>query len=108
MSTETVAPVGEQSFQNYHRFGLPEADSLLAEFAAASDPTAQENVMDQLQEVFAENAPVVPLFPGPKWGAYNTTRFTGFPDEDNPYAPLSTRAATSVLVLTTIEPVVSE
>jgi peptide/nickel transport system substrate-binding protein len=108
MSTETVTPVGEQSFQNYHRFGLPEADSLLAEFAAASDPTAQAKVMDQLQELFAENAPVVPLFPGPKWGAYNTTRFTGFPDEDNPYAPLSTRSATTVLVLTTIEPVVSE
>jgi peptide/nickel transport system substrate-binding protein len=108
MSTETVTPVGEQSFQNYHRFGLPEADSLLAEFAAASDPTAQATVMDQLQELFAENAPVVPLFPGPKWGAYNTTRFTGFPDEDNPYAPLSTRSATTVLVLTTIEPVVSE
>ena len=51
--------------------------------------------MDQLQELFAENAPVVPLFPGPKWGAYNTTRFTGFPDEDNPYAPLSTRSATT-------------
>jgi peptide/nickel transport system substrate-binding protein len=108
MSTETVAPVGEQTFQNYHRFGLSEADSLLAEFAAASDPTAQAKVMDQLQELFAENAPVVPLFPGPKWGAYNTTRFTGFPDEDNPYAPLSTRSATTVLVLTTIEPVVSE
>ena len=108
MSTETVIPVGEQSFQNYHRFGLPEADSLLAEFAAASDPTVQAKVMDRLQELFAENAPAVPLFPGPKWGAYNTTRFTGFPDEDNPYAPLSTRSATSVLVLTTIEPVVSE
>jgi peptide/nickel transport system substrate-binding protein len=108
MSTETVAPVGEQTFQNYHRFGLPAADELLAQFAASGDEAEQEAVMDELQQVYAENAPVVPLFPGPRWGAYNTTRFTGFPNEDNPYAPLSTRAATTVLVLTSLEPVVSE
>jgi peptide/nickel transport system substrate-binding protein len=107
MSTETVMAVGEQTFQNYHRFGLPEADKLLAEFAATSDPAAQTKAMNQLQQVFADSAPVVPLFPGPKWGVYNTTRFTGFPDQDNPYAPLSTRSPTTVLVLTGITPVTS-
>ena len=30
MGTETVKPVGEQTFENYHRFGSPEADALLA------------------------------------------------------------------------------
>lgn len=108
MSTETVKPVGEQALQNYHRFGLPQADELLARFAASSDEAAQQEAMNELQAVYAANAPVVPLFPGPRWGAYNTTRFTGFPDEDNPYAPLTTRGATSVLVLTNLEPVTGE
>lgn len=108
MSTETVLPVGEQAFQNYHRFGLPAADELLAEFAASAEEAEQSATMSELQALYAENAPVIPLFPGPRWGAYNTTRFTGFPNEDNPYAPLSTRSATTVLVLTTLEPVVSE
>jgi peptide/nickel transport system substrate-binding protein len=108
MSTETVKPVGEQATQNYHRFGLPEADTLLAQFAASTDEETQHQAIDQLQVLFDENAPVVPLFPGPRWGAYNTTRFTGFPTEDDPYATLSTRSPTTVLVLTTLEPVVTE
>jgi peptide/nickel transport system substrate-binding protein len=108
MSTETVKPVGEQATQNYHRFGLPEADMLLAQFAASTDEESQRLAIDELQELFNENAPVVPLFPGPRWGAYNTTRFTGFPTEENPYATLSTRSPTTVLVLTTLEPVVTE
>lgn len=108
MSTETVLPVDEQAFENYHRFGLPEADALLGEFAASADEAEQAATMDELQAVFAENAPLIPLFPGPRWGAYNTTRFSGFPNEDNPYAPLSARSTTTVLVLTTLEPVVSE
>jgi len=108
MSTETVLPVGEQAFENYHRFGLPAADDLLDEFAASADEAEQAAAMNELQAVFAENAPTVPLFPGPRWGAYNTTRFTGFPNEENPYAPLSVRSATTVLVLTSLEPVVSE
>jgi peptide/nickel transport system substrate-binding protein len=108
MSTKTVVPVGEQATQNYHRFGLSEADDLLDEFVASSDPEDQAAAVNELQALFSESAPVIPLFPGPRWGAYNTTRFTGFPDEDDPYATLSTRTSTTVLVLTTLEPVVSE
>ncbi len=69
MSTETVKAVGEKTFENYHRFGLPEADTLLAQFAATSDTTAQHAIVDRLQELYADNAPpVIPLFPGPEWG----------------------------------------
>jgi peptide/nickel transport system substrate-binding protein len=106
MSTETVKAVGEKTFENYHRFGLPEADTLLAQFAATSDTTAQHAIVDRLQELYADNAPVIPLFPGPEWGAYTDVRFTGWPTEDDPYATLNVRAPTTVLVLTTLEPVV--
>lgn len=105
MSTETVKPVGEQTFENYHRFGLPEADVLLAELAATGDEDAQRALVDELQGLYDANAPVIPLFPGPEWGAYTDVRFTGWPNQDNPYATLSTRAPTTVLVLTTLEPV---
>ena len=108
MGTETVKPVGEQTFDNYHRYGSPEADALLAQFAAASDEAAQHDVANQLQALFAEDAPVAPLFPGPEWGAASNERFTGWPTEDNPYATLSTRSRTTVLVLTTLEPVAAD
>lgn len=104
MSTETVKPVGEKTFENYHRYGDAKADALLDEFAATADEDAQRDVVDRLQAEFAAQAPVVPLFPGPEWGAYTDARFTGWPTEENPYATLSTRAPTTVLVLTTLEP----
>ena len=108
MSTETIKPVGEQTFDNYHRYGSPEADALLAQFAAAPDEAAQQAAADQLQALFAADAPLAPLFPGPEWGAASNARFTGWPTEENPYATLSTRSRTTVLVLTTLEPVVAD
>ena len=104
MSTETVKPVGEQAIQNYHRFGVQEADTLLGEFAAATDEASQRQAMDELQEVFAENAPIVRCSPGP--GGARTTR------RDSPVSrrgqPVRDRCRpgrpTTVLVLTTLEP----
>jgi len=104
MSTETVKPVGEQTFENYHRFGIKAADTLLNEFSSAFDEDAQHAASDKLQELYSEEAPVVPLFPSPEWGAYNDSRFVGWPSADNPYATLSDRAPTTVLVLNHLEP----
>ncbi|WP_104173710.1 ABC transporter substrate-binding protein [Arthrobacter sp. Y81] len=104
MGTATVKPVGEKTFENYHRFGDAKADALLTEFAAAADQDKQHEIADKLQEEYSAVAPAIPLFAGPEWGAYNNTRFTGWPTEENPYATLSVRAPTTVLVLTSLEP----
>jgi peptide/nickel transport system substrate-binding protein len=107
MSTKTVKPVGEATFENYHRFGLPAADKLLAQFAASTDEATQHAIVDKLQGLYDANAPLVPLFPSPEWGAYTDTRFTGWPTAKNPYATLNVKAPTTVLVLTTLKPVAS-
>ena len=104
MGTATVKPVGKKAFENYHRFGDAKADALLTEFAAAADEDKQHEIADKLQEQYNAVAPAIPLFAGPEWGAYNNTRFTGWPTEENPYATLSVRAPTTVLVLTSLEP----
>ncbi|GAA3477018.1 ABC transporter substrate-binding protein [Streptomyces yanii] len=105
MGTESVKPVGTKAVSNYHRFGDKKADRLLNEFAAAPDEAGQKAKVDALQKLFAEDAPVVPLFPGPEWGAYTDIRFTGWPTADNPYATLTNRGDTTVLVLTSLKPV---
>ncbi|GAA4829142.1 ABC transporter substrate-binding protein [Luteimicrobium xylanilyticum] len=105
MSTTTVKPVGIQTTDNYHRFGDKAADTLLDQFASTGDATTQHTLVDQLQALFAKEAPVIPLFSGPQWGAYTTVRFTGWPTEADPYATLDTRAPTTVLVLTSLTPV---
>ena len=61
-------------------------------------------VVNQLQQIYDAEAPLVPLFTGPEWGAYSDARFTGWPSESNPYATLSTRGATTTLVLTSLVP----
>lgn len=105
MGTETVEPVGTRALSNYHRFGDKQADALLDAFAAEPDAAGQQTELTALQKLFAEKAPVVPLFPGPEWGAYTDSRFTGWPTEDNPYATLTNRGDTTVLVLTSLKPV---
>lgn len=105
MSTTVVKPVGEKATENYHRFGDPAADRLIDAFAATTDPKVQQAKAGELQKLFAADAPVVPLFAGPEWGAYTDARFTGWPTKDNPYATLSNRSGTTVLVLTTLRPV---
>jgi peptide/nickel transport system substrate-binding protein len=106
MSTATVEPVGTVSGVNWHRYGNEQAAQLLDQFASTSDPAEQEDIVAQLQMIYVEEAPALPLFPGPQWGEYNDTRFTGFPDESNPYALLSTYSFPDrLLVMTTVKPV---
>jgi len=105
MSNDTLEPVGESAGENWHRFALEEVDTLIAAFAATSVEEEQREIADQLQVLYAEHAPAVPLFPGPQWGQFNSSRFTGFPSEENPYAILSTYAAERGIVMTTVTPV---
>ena len=88
MSTNMVAPIGTASPQNWARFGSEEADAALAELASTSDLEAQKAAVAKLQEIYNQNAPGVPLFPGPQWGEYVTLRFENFPNEENPYSIL--------------------
>ena len=106
MATTTVTPIGELAAENYGRYGLEEADALLEQFASTSDLDEQKEIANQLQMLYAENAPAIPLFPGPDWGEFNTMRFTDFPSEENPYALLAGYENPERLIqLTTIKPV---
>ncbi|WP_438021308.1 ABC transporter substrate-binding protein [Sorangium sp. So ce315] len=105
LGTATVKPVGEASARNWHRFGAKQADSLFEAFEAATEQADQKKLLEQLQEIFSETAPSIPLFPGPSWGEFNTRRFTGFPSKENPYAKLSPNNPPEyLLVLTELKP----
>jgi len=105
MSSQTARPLGESAPENWHRFTLPRADELLGQLEHAADPAVEQQLTAELQRLFVAQAPAIPLFPGPLWGEYNSTRFTGFPDADNPYAPLSPNLAPqSLLVLARLQP----
>ena len=104
MSTQKVKPIGTHALENYHRFGDQRATELLSQFAATTDRARQVEICHEIQRRYADRLPVIPLFPGPVWGAYTDEHFTGWPSQDHPYASLSTRSATTVLVLNSLRP----
>ncbi|MCB9423095.1 MAG: ABC transporter substrate-binding protein [Ardenticatenaceae bacterium] len=86
MSSILLAPVGERSPGNYTRYDGGAADDLLAQFAAATTVAEQHEIVNELQRVFAEEVPVVPVIAHGGVAHVMTTTFTGFPTADNLYA----------------------
>jgi peptide/nickel transport system substrate-binding protein len=109
MSSVTWNEIGTSSGENWHRFKLEEADAALAGMAATSDIEEQKAFCTTLQQLYAEHAPAVPLFPGPQWGEYTTLRFEGFPNAEDPYGLLSTWADSErLLLMNNVKPIAGE
>lgn len=105
MGSFTYRPVGEMAARNWHRFKSEKADQLFQAFEATADAAEQKRLADEMQVLFVETAPVIPLFPAPSWGEFSTKRFTGFPSKENPYAKLSPNTPPEyLLVLTELKP----
>ena len=107
MSQRSIKPLGEAAGANWHRYVSKTADDLLNQIAATSDAAEQKSIAEKLQQTFSDEAPAVPLFPGPYWYEYNTTRFTDFPTKDNPYAAgsfFNQGTPEQLIVMTTIKP----
>lgn len=68
------------------RFVDPGLDAALDAFVATIDPVEQRRAMDKVQMILAANQPYVPLFSNPVWYEYNTRRFKGWFNADNPVA----------------------
>src|SRR5690606_15967821 len=95
-------PIGEPAENNWQRFVSERADELLTAFASTADKNEQLRLASELQREFVRKAPAIPLFPGPTWGQYNTRHVEGFPNKDDPYAPLAPYKAPGQL-LTMVE-----
>lgn len=109
LSKQTVQPVGVAADENWNRYVDEEADKLFDEFVTVSDPAKQKEIMNKIQTIFVEDAPALPLFPGPDWYEYSTKNFTGWPSEEDAYAPGSPYCApvgfmSPLFLLTTIKP----
>ncbi|RJG38272.1 ABC transporter substrate-binding protein [Motilimonas pumila] len=68
------------------RFSTPELDALLDKFYATTDKQQQQETMNQIQMIVAENMPFIPVFNNPSWYQYNSERFDGFFNAENPVA----------------------
>jgi peptide/nickel transport system substrate-binding protein len=68
------------------RYVNPELDAALDAFNATTDADAQREAMTKILALIAADMPLINVFNNPLWYEYNTTRFTGFFNADNPVA----------------------
>ncbi|GMA51177.1 peptide ABC transporter substrate-binding protein [Alicyclobacillus contaminans] len=86
---------------NYEQWNDPATDQAFAQFESTTDETKQKQAMYTIERTVAEKLPTIPLFYGGTWYEYNTSKYTGWPSQDNPYvspAPWSWPAAGIVLM----------
>lgn len=105
LNSDFYAPIGENAQNDRIRYRNDQVDRLLRDYRSTVDPDQQLEITQDLQRIFYDDLPIIPLYYGGLWGLYNDGRFTGWPSEKAPYAALETYSAQALLVLTNLRPV---
>lgn len=103
LNSEFATPIGQATSANFERYKNDKADELLAQLKAATDEDSQKKIVDQLQNIVYDDVPVIGLFYGGLWGLFSNKNFTGWPSEEDPYAPPTTWTQAMLLVVTHIK-----
>jgi peptide/nickel transport system substrate-binding protein len=89
---------------NYERFKSPSTDTLFNQYSSASQ-SQQINIIHQIQKVMVDQIPLIPVTEGVDWYQYDTSHFSGWPTQSNPYAqPSPYQAPDMGVVLTHLVP----
>ncbi len=87
MDIRGVPPVGETAFWNYGRYENAEVAELLDQAAAAS-PEEQGQYFTELDTIFRQDIPAIPLMYRPEqFYTFSSAVWQGFPTAEDPYAP---------------------
>ncbi len=71
---------------NWGHYSNAQMDSLLQQYAGTSDTTTQSNLINQMEALYAQQMPIIPLLNAANWYEYSTQHFTGWPSQSDPYA----------------------
>jgi peptide/nickel transport system substrate-binding protein len=71
---------------NYERWNNPQTDQLLSQYAQTNDPATQKQIIANIEKMFVQQLPYIPIAAGPRWFEYSTLHYTGWPTQDNAYA----------------------
>jgi peptide/nickel transport system substrate-binding protein len=81
-----TAPIGKNASTDWERYSNPATDKLFAQYAATTSTATQHQIVDQLQQVMLSDVPFIPVTQEVNWYQYNTSAFTGWPTQSDPYA----------------------
>jgi peptide/nickel transport system substrate-binding protein len=86
LNSANTAPIGKQAASNYERYSNSATNALLNQYSTTTDPTMQQSILNQLQQVMLSQVPIIPVVEGVDWYQYDTSSFSGWPTSSNPYA----------------------
>jgi peptide/nickel transport system substrate-binding protein len=107
MGSATVVPWGTFTMVNFAHYASKAADPLLAEMASTTDRAKQVEAAQKLMKIFADEAPVIPLWSGLDWAIFSTKNFTNWPSQQNNYSlafPQGGVDPEQLIVMTSIMP----
>jgi len=84
-STNLGPGVDASATGNWEHFTSTQGASLLKQFKATLDKSKQRKISYQLQKIWLDSMPGIPIFIGPRWSTYSTKYWTGYPTLKNPY-----------------------
>ena len=88
LDSRGVPQAGQTAFWNYGRYENPEVAGFLDQAAAAATPTVAKPFYAQLDDIFRQDVPVIPLMYRPQeFYTFDSEVWKNFPTADNPYAP---------------------
>jgi peptide/nickel transport system substrate-binding protein len=102
LNSALSSPVGKSSVGDIEHFESPATNALLNDWANATTAAARQQAMDGIESVMVNQIPVIPLFDNVYFAEWNTSQFTGWPTQRNPYdmpAPAGSFAEVVILHL---------
>ncbi len=81
-----TAPIGQLASTNYERYSNPATDKLFNEYGGTTDESQQHAIVNQLEQVMLSQVPVIPITESVDWFQYDTSKFSGWVTQQDPYA----------------------
>jgi peptide/nickel transport system substrate-binding protein len=107
LSPNSFIPSGQDASasSDWEHFKDPAAQSLLNTWKTTLDPKKQQAAATQLEKIWLNDLPVIPLFIGPRWSTYSTKYFHNFDTPKNFWGdPIFTTFPDNILSFTRIKP----
>ncbi len=89
---------------DYERLKDPTVDAALNKLAADNTPASQQTDLAPIEQYVAQNLPIIPTVYGVVFDEYNTSKFTGWPSQSNPYESGSPNTPTNEVVILRLRP----
>jgi peptide/nickel transport system substrate-binding protein len=85
LNSAYAAPLNTATVNNFERFKSPAVDQALAKLARATGEAQQKQATYALENVMYSQVPIVLMYYGGSWGLFQTSNFTGWPSQSDPY-----------------------